>query len=98
MQTTTTILYIIFLILCLADIITTIKFLDSGKGRERKKFMAWLMSKIGVIPALASTTIVTAVLLGVLVYFYPNDFTGALLTLADIYTGYLVWNNLQIIK
>jgi hypothetical protein len=98
MQTAITILYILFLILALGDIITTIKFLDSGKGYEKNKFLVWLMGKVGIVPALASTSLVAAVLLGCLTYFYPGNFTGVLLILANIYTGYLVWNNLQIIK
>jgi len=98
MQTANTILFILFLILSLADIVTTIKFLESGKGREANKIMVWLMGKIGVVPALISTSLVAVVLLGCLTYFYPGDFTGVLLMLADIYTAYLVWGNLQILK
>ncbi len=98
MQTAITILYIVFLILALGDIITTIKLLDIPGGYEKNKFMARLMDKIGVIPALASTNFIAAVLLGALTYFYPGDFIGVLLAMADIYGGYLVWNNWQILR
>lgn len=84
----------VLLALQLADAITTVLFIQKG-GYERNPFIAWVMERIGVIPALMAVKIP---LCAVLVWAnkYPEVqwvFAGAI----ALYV-WVVWNNIKVIR
>ena len=65
-------LLIPFAILQVLDIVTTIKCLSRPNRKEGNKVMAWLMDKLGIVPALVSCKIVALIILGYAVYLFPG--------------------------
>lgn len=96
------ILLAIFGILQIADVVTTIKVLQRPDRKEDTKFMAWLMAKIGIIPALAVTKVLILAIFGVAAWSYPaGGHWGYILSAVLIgWSGFYVWvvrNNKQLL-
>ncbi len=93
------ILLSIFALLMFADFTTTRLVIYRG-GREVIPYLAWLMGKIGVIPALL---IAKAIPIGAVLYLYKYGFNGTELTteaMAWICAGYtvIIENNYRALK
>lgn len=89
---TTGILFAMLCALSLADCWTTYIALKSGKGRELNKVLAWLMDKIGMVPALV---LIKGIFLTV-VYLYCMNFIALGIVIA-MYVA-VVGNNLIILR
>lgn len=100
------ILLAIFTVLQIADIVTTIKVLKRPDRKEGNKIMAWLMDKIGIVPALIAGKVVALIVLGYAVYlfpglpdtsgYWPHILSGVLIG----WSGFYVWvvrNNKQLL-
>ena len=86
----TYLLLAIFVLLQIGDVWTTYNVIQSNKGHEGNAIMAWLMDKLGILPAF----FVMKVSALVAVYFLPWQ---AILVLDAIY-AYVVYQNYQILR
>jgi len=85
-----------FALLMLADFDSTRRVLSKG-GVELNKPLAWLMAKIGVIPALALAKVLPAAL--VLYAVSVDQMPWQLLAALDAgYLGVVIWNYRQLYK
>ena len=84
-------LLFIFILLQIADCLTTIYILKNG-GREANPLLAWLFDKVGMIPSLIAMKLIT---IGVVAWAW-NIYA----TLAGImiYICVIAWNSYQIFK
>lgn len=84
-------LLFIFILLQIADSLTTVHILKNG-GREANPFMNWLFGKIGIPASLALMKLLTLAL----VFVAWNEWLT--LGLNAIYIGVVGWNTYQIFK
>ena len=84
------VLMIVFVILQLADVITTMGFLKSNTGHEVNPIMSKLFSKIGVVPSLV---IVKTLVIALFVFYMRNV---VLLSIVNLFYAYVVYNNYKI--
>ena len=84
-------LLFIFILLQIADCLTTIYILKNG-GREANPVLAWLFNKVGMIPSLIAMKLIT---IGVVAWAW-NEWITLGVTL--FYTGVVGWNSYQIWK
>lgn len=91
----TTALFYALVILQLADIATTHYALRTGKAREANCGMAWLMARIGVLPALIVTK---AIFVALACYMLRFDNVGWALGALCVLYGWVVFNNFKVIK
>lgn len=84
-------LLFIFILLQIADCLTTVHILKQG-GREANPFMNWLFNKIGVI---ASLVIMKLIVIGVMILAWN---VYATLVGLMIYICVIAWNSYQILK
>lgn len=84
-------LLFIFILLQIADSLTTVHILKNG-GREANPFMNWLFDKIGIPAALA----VMKVFVIIAVFIAWDEWLTFGLTVA--YMGVVGWNSYQIYK
>lgn len=82
----------IFILMQLADGLTTYLCIASDKGKEANKIVEWGIKKIGIIPALIIYKFF-AILAGILLINYP-----IFLLLLNLFYGYVVFNNFKIWK
>ena len=81
-----------FLLLNLADAITTYIIMHTYKGKELNPILRWLMRKIGVVPAL----IVKMVLAVILAYYMLSH--GWALVVTNVMFALVLVNNINVIK
>jgi hypothetical protein len=86
----TTALFILLVILQLADVATTHYALRTGKAKESNAIMAWLMARLGVLTAL-----VIAKIPFLAVAWFAGWWATALLC---VYYVWVAWNNFRVIK
>ena len=82
----------LFLLLNLADAITTYIVVQHYKGTELNPILRWLMRKIGVVPAL-----VVKMVLAVILAYYMLSHDWALVVVNVLFALVLV-NNVNVIK
>ena len=87
-----TTLFIVLVVLNLADIGTTAYVLTHG-GHESNPVMKWIIDAIGIIPGLFGVKIP---ILAVCYFFITQEVI--LLILCAIYAGVVFWNVQQVIK
>lgn len=75
------------------DAVTTAIALNNPKLKEGNKFLAWLMSKIGVIPALV---VMKAQAIALIAWGHSYVHNWILLALVLFYV-WVIWNNLRLI-
>jgi hypothetical protein len=89
------ILWILFAavaLLQILDVITTIRAFKRG-AKEANKIMAWLMGKIGVVPALIATKTAFIAVLLVAIIYAPSSFLGAVLAATCGFYAWIVYRN-----
>ena len=82
----------IFVLLQIGDVWTTYNVIQSNKGHEGNTIMAWLMDKLGILPAFF---IMKA--LAVIAVYFLLPLWQAILVL-DIIYAYVVFQNYQILR
>jgi hypothetical protein len=88
----TYILFALFIVLQVADVLTTMYILK--RGIERNLVLKWIMDKIGVIP----TLVISKVIIILLVWWLTqaNAYgTHTLIIICVLYVGILTWNLIQ---
>lgn len=85
------ILLTLFILLQIADSLTTVHILKNG-GREANPVMNWLFQKIGMIPSLV---IMKVLLIGIVTWAWNEWLT---LGVTVWYLGVVGWNSYQIWK
>ena len=86
------ILFAIFALLQCGDFLTTYQCLKSGKGHEANPVVAFAITKIGLVPALAIYK-----LFAIAIGWIIKDVWFVMLAL-DIAYGYVVYQNYKILK
>ena len=84
-------LLFIFILLQIADSLTTVHILKNG-GREANPFMNWLFDKVGMIPSLV---VMKLLAIGAVTWAWNEWIT---LSVTLFYTGIVSWNGYQIYK
>ncbi len=90
-------LYGLFVLLQIGDLTSTVIALRKG-GAEANKLIAWLIWKIGAIPALGAVKVLIAGIAFVPVIFVPTPWVYALLALFDLLYVAVVVNNIKVVK
>jgi len=85
----------IFCLLQVCDLASTNMALKN-KAIEANKFIAWLMGKIGVLPALVCTKIPMIALAIAAQYYYPSTYLLVAFSLASIWYLWVVINNFKL--
>lgn len=85
----------IFSALQIADGVTTWRALRRADRKEGNEIVAWLMEKIGVIPALASLKGLCVGAIAALVWYYPIWQVEAIVGSLCVFYGAVVINNLR---
>jgi hypothetical protein len=85
-------LFILFVMIQIADGWTTIQCIESGKGNEANPIVAWGIKKIGLKNALIIYKAL-AIAIGYLLIDYPIA-----LVLLCLFYAYVVYNNYKILK
>ena len=91
-------LFVLFAILQVLDIITTIKAIDSGKGAEANPIIKAVMNKIGTAPALLISKAVIVGGMASAVYFFPSTALIVSLGVVICLYGWVIWNNWKLVK
>lgn len=92
-----TILFITFVLLNIGDGITTYYALRSKNNHEANKIMAWLMSKIGVLPALILVKTVGVCIMYYLMSYLDHTVQIDLMFIFNLVYGYVVYHNYRLI-
>jgi len=88
------ILLILFAVLQIADGVTTITALKSGRS-EGNPILLWAMNRVKIIPALVVFKLAYMGLVGGLVYYYPSVYLDvAIGVLCGIYC-WVIYNNVK---
>ena len=96
MQNLSYIILVIFIILQIGDIITTIKALKTHTNVESNPIIKFIMGKIGIIPTLLLTKIIVIGILFSAMFFYPSTLLTILIGMLDILYCWVVWNNTKL--
>lgn len=91
----TVVLFVVFLVTQVADVITTIRAVSAGAS-EGNPLLAVLIKKIGVVPTLVSTKIFVLCAVGVGFYFLPYWLLSAILGVASVAFVAVVVNNILV--
>jgi len=89
-------LFAIFTTLSILDVATTIRAIESGKGKESKRIMRWLMEKMGLKPALYFSKVIILAAIGFAFWDLDARLSVAMLVALDGYYGWVVWNNYKL--
>lgn len=85
-------LFIAIAVLQIGDIVTTVACIQSGKGQEANGLMAFLIKRLGLVPALVATK---AAILSLLWYALPQMPIEILVAMVFLYV-WVVINNAQV--
>lgn len=84
-------LLFVFILLQIADCITTVYILKQG-GREANPFMNWLFGKVGIVTTLV---VMKLIAIGLVTAVWNEWLTFVLIV---VYVGVVSWNSYQIWK
>jgi hypothetical protein len=89
-------LFILFCLLQVADVLSTVEIIRTGKGHEANPVMFWLQSHLGTITGLAAPKLVVMVLF----WFWVVPTAQAVFILAAMCLVYMMvlWNNYGVWK
>lgn len=90
-------LYGLFVLLQIGDMASTVIALKNG-GREANKFIAAMMQKIGVIPALGAVKVALIALVYLAIVVVPAPWIYAMLGAFNLLYIAVVFNNIKVVK
>ena len=87
------ILFALFTILQVGDVITTVRALTQANANEANPILRAFMAAVGLIPALILTKIMLLAIVAGAVWFYPSTWLWIGLTVINVAYVSAVWNN-----